>query len=94
VSKNQWPKCKKKKNIPTHSLTQSDQLSEFGAAAELEITEDMSLGVGKKMDLLLEHYHLKDDDPERWQKLSFRLALDHIAECKSATASQKTRGAP
>ena len=31
-----------------------------------------------KLLLLLEHYEIKPDDPARWPKLAFLLALDHV----------------
>jgi hypothetical protein len=38
-----------------------------------------------KVDLLLSHYQIRPEDPDRWRKLAFLLALDH-APLRSTTA--------
>lgn len=47
----------------------------------------------EKMLLLLDHYRIAHDDPERWFFLAFALALDHVDGMKIAP-NQKKSGAP
>lgn len=47
----------------------------------------------EKMTLLLDQYSIAQDDPERWFKLAFSLALDHVEGMKVAP-KRKPAGAP
>jgi hypothetical protein len=46
-----------------------------------------------KLLLLLEHYDIKQNDPARWEKLAFVLALDHVPGMKVVGYAPR-RGAP
>jgi hypothetical protein len=46
-----------------------------------------------KLLLLLEHYDIKQDDPARWEKLAFLIALDHVPGMKVVEYAPQ-RGAP
>lgn len=46
-----------------------------------------------KLILLLEHYDIKQNDPVRWEKLAFLLALDHVPGMKVVEYAPQ-RGAP
>jgi hypothetical protein len=46
-----------------------------------------------KLLLLLEHYDIKQNDPARWEKLAFVLALDHVPGMKVVEYAPR-RGAP
>jgi hypothetical protein len=46
-----------------------------------------------KLLLLLEHYDIKQNDPARWEKLAFLLALDHVPGMKVVEYAPQ-RGAP
>jgi hypothetical protein len=46
-----------------------------------------------KLLLLLEHYDIKPNDPARWEKLAFVLALDHVPGMKVVEYAPQ-RGAP
>jgi hypothetical protein len=47
-----------------------------------------------KLLLLLEHYDIKQNDPARWEKLAFLLALDHVPGMKVVEYAPRGRGAP
>jgi hypothetical protein len=46
-----------------------------------------------KLLLLLDHYDIKQNDPARWEKLAFVLALDHVPGMKVVEYAPR-RGAP
>jgi hypothetical protein len=46
-----------------------------------------------KLLLLLEHYDIKQNDPARWEKLAFLLALDHVSGMEVVEYARR-RGAP